>query len=277
MKYSICSCIYDSIGTLLPCYSLEDTMRRLARIGYDAIEIVCAAPLAYPYYMNQTQRKQVNVWKKQYGIAVSSVMAQPGGGPGCNVAAINPIERAWAIQYIKDVIDLAYLWDCKRLAFVAGWYSFGTRRIDAWNNTLDTLKQVAAYALERGIDVCIEPTSSDSNIVDCPDDALLMMEQSGMPNVGIMFDTAHAIFRQEDPADYVYTAGKNLKHIHLTDDNRMPPGTDGYDYYPVMQALKDVGFDGYVTFETGFPRSCGADSAARQALLHLKEIEAKLV
>ena len=56
---------------------------------------------------------------------------------------------------------MAHLWGCKRLAYVAGWYLFGTKKQDAWNNTLDTLKQVAGYAQDKDITICIEPTSTD--------------------------------------------------------------------------------------------------------------------
>ena len=278
MKYSICSILYGNTnGFLVPTYTLEETMRRLAKIGCDGIEILCVAPHAWPYYMSEEKIRQVNEWREKYNIQVSSVMACPGSGQGGNVASPCKAEREWTIQYMKDVLDMAHKWECNKLCFVAGWYTFGERRIDAWNNTLDSLKQVAEYALPLGIDVCIEPTSEDSNVVDCPDDALLMAEQSGFSNVGIMFDTVHAFFRREDPADYVYTAGKQLRHIHFTDRDRMPPGHYDTDFYPVMQALKDIGYDGYVTMETGLPRPSGADSASRKSLDHLKAIEAMLI
>lgn len=276
MKYSICSVIYGSCGSYIPSYTLEDTMCRLAHIGYDAVEIVCASPHAWPFYMGPEKRAQVNEWRKKYGIEISSVMAQPGGGPATNAASSNKAEREWAVHYIKECIDMAHLWKCKRLAYVAGWYLFGTKKQEAWNNTLDTLKQIAAYALDKEVTICIEPTSTDSNVIDCPDDALLLMEQSGYPNVGLMFDMAHAFYRNEDPIDYIYTIGKHLKHIHLTDYDRRPPGTNGADFFPVMQALKDIDYQGYVTMEIGFSRSTGSDSVSRQSIEFLKSIEMQL-
>lgn len=96
-----------------------------------------------------------------------------------------------------------------------------------------------------------------------------------MPNVGIMFDVAHALFRQEDPADWAYTAGKYLKHIHMTDNDRLPPGRGKVDFFPLMRALKELDFSGYVTMEVGFSRDSFADSYARLSLEYLKELEAK--
>ena len=113
-------------------------------------------------------------------------------------------------------------------------------------------------------------------MIDCPDDALLLMEQSRYNNVGVIFDMAHAFYRNEDTADYIYTAGKNLKHIHFTDYDRRPPGTNGVDFYSVMRALKDVDYQGYVTMEIGFTRSTGSDSISRQSIEFLKSIETQL-
>lgn len=276
MKYSFCSVTYGSMETLMPSYTLEETMKRLSGIGYDAIEIVCSQPHAWPYYLDEEDRKNIAQMLKHYKLECSSVMAVPGGGPGCNVASACKEEREWTIQYIKDVIDLAHLWGCKRLAFVAGWAIFGTRRLDAWNNTLDSLKQIGAYALDKGVTVCIEPTATDSNIVDSPDDAVLLAQQTGLPNIGVMFDVAHALFRNETPADYVYTSGKYLKHVHLCDSDRLAPGSGTVDFLPIMQALKDIGYKDYITMEIGFSRTTGTDSIARKSLEHLKSLEAKV-
>lgn len=276
MKYSLCSIIYGSCGSMLPTYTLEEAMKRLAGIGYDGIEVVCASPHAWPYYLNDEKRKQVNKWQKDYNISISSVMAPPGGPMGCNAASACKEEREYTVKLIKEVIDLAHIWGVKTLAYVAGWSIYGTKRIDAWKNSLATLKEIGKYALDRGVNVCIEPTSTDSNVVDSPDDAIQMVEESGLPNIAIMFDTAHAFFRADNPQDYAYIAGKHLKHVHLCDYNRLAPGSGGFDFLPLMQALKDIDYQGYVTMEIGFSRTTGSDSIARKAIEHLKEIETKL-
>jgi len=274
MKYSFCCVSYGSMETLLPSYDLEETMKRLSRIGYDGIEIVAAQPHAYPPFLSEADKAHIANLFQKYKLACSSMMAMPAGGPGCNPASIFPEERAWTIGYMKQVIDLAQQWGCKRLAFVPGWTLFGTTREQGWNNTLETLKEVGAYALERDVTICIEPTATDSNIIDSPDDAILMAKQTGLPNIGLMFDVAHALFRRENPADYIYTAGDYLKHVHFSDSDRLAPGSGTVDFLPLMQALKDIGYKDYITMEIGFSRTTGVDSLARKSLEHLKALEA---
>jgi protein FrlC len=214
---------------------------------------------------------------KKNDIKVSSILPVPGGGPGGNIASANKDEREWSVQYAKDCCDLGVELGCRTLVCVAGWYIYGTKQQDAWNYALDSIIKIGQHASKSQVIVCIEPTASDSNLVESADDALMMKEQTGLNNTYVMFDVAHALYRNEPPTDYIYNMGKNLKHIHLTDYNRQPPGTAGCDFKAIMQALKDIGFDGYVTMETGFgDRGAHPDSCARRSLENLKEIEKTL-
>ena len=41
-KYAFNTWVYGSFPVWVPAYTLDETIRRLARIGYDGIEIGCA-------------------------------------------------------------------------------------------------------------------------------------------------------------------------------------------------------------------------------------------
>ncbi|ABP66035.1 Xylose isomerase domain protein TIM barrel [Caldicellulosiruptor saccharolyticus DSM 8903] len=277
MKYSFNTWCYSSFPTWVPAYPLEEVIKRLSRIGYDGIEIGCAAPHAWPYYLSEEKRMKIKKILEANNIKVSSMLPAPGGGPGANPASPIEEERKWTVQHYKDVIDLASEWGAPTIIYVAGWVIYGTSRKDAWKYSLESLIEIAEYAKSKNITVCVEPTSADSNLVETADDALLMMEQTGLPNVKVMFDTFHVLYRNEVPSDYIYKMGKNLKHIHISDHNRLAPGQGGMDFLPVLQALKDVGYDGYVTMEVGFnSRSVHPDSIARYSLEYLKNLEKQL-
>jgi protein FrlC len=277
-KYAINSCMHTSIGAWVPAYPIEEVLRRLAAIGYDGVEIPCSAPDTWPYYLNDAKIKQIDAWQKKYGIKIMSLMPCPGGSPGGNASSMNDAERDWTIRYAKDVIDLAVAWDVKRIAYVPGWTMFGTRRKDAWPRCVDSLRQIAAYAQKKDdeIIICVENTAADSNIIDTIDDSLELIEEVGLPNLGVMFDVAHSLFRAEDPSDWVYAAGKYLHNIHLTDTDRRAPGLGSVDFYQILKALDEIGYEDYVNLEIGFGRNVCPDSEARIALEHLKSVESKL-
>ena len=52
MKYAFNTWAYSSFPVWLPAYPLDEAIRRLAAIGYDGVEIGCAAPHAWPTYLS---------------------------------------------------------------------------------------------------------------------------------------------------------------------------------------------------------------------------------
>lgn len=277
MKYAFNTWCYGSFPVWVPSYPLDEVIRRLAAIGYDGIEIGCAAPHAWPAFLPAARRKALRQLLQDNGLTPVSMLPAPGGGPGCNPSSPLAEERAFSVEHYKEVIDLAADLGAGIVIYVAGWQVFGTSRAQAWAWSVDCLSKIGAHAREKGIVLVIEPTSADSNLVETADDTLEMMEQVGLPNVKVMFDTYHVRYRNEVPSDYVYRTGQHLAHVHFADTDRGAPGDGTCDFTGVMQALQDIQFKGHVTMEIGFDkRSTDPDLLARRSLSFLKNLEASL-
>jgi protein FrlC len=201
------------------------------------------------------------------------MLPAPGGGQGGNLASPIPEERADAVQYYKEVVDLCAFWGGTRVIYVAGWQIFGTTREQAWHWRREALVEVARYAADHCVTIVVEPTPADSNLIESADDALGLMSQSGLANVKVMFDTFHAIYRNEPSTDYVYRMGKDLAHLHLSDVDRLAPGSGGYDFRPLLKALTEVRYDGWLSMEVLFNRrAVDPDSIAQKSLEHLRSL-----
>ena len=211
------------------------------------------------------------------GLAAVSLLPAPGGGPGNNPCSPLVEEREATIAHYKEVVDLAHDLGASRVLFIAGWRVFGTSREEAWDWSRTALTAVARHAAGRGITIVLEPTSADSNLVDTAGEALQLRAEAGLPNVKVMFDTYHALYRNDVSSDYVYEMAPHLAHVHFADTDRLPPGEGAVDWPGVLQALKDIAFDGYLTMEIGFStRKAEPDRYARSALAYLKATEAAL-
>lgn len=276
-KYAFNTWCYGSFPVWVPSYPLDEVIRRLARIGYDGIEIGCAAPHAWPAHLNPARRRALRDLMAGEGLPCVSLLPAPGGGPGNNPASPLPEERAATIAHYKEVVDLAVDLGADRVLYIAGWRVFGTEQAQAWDWSLAALRDIAAHAAEKGVTICIEPTAADSNLIDTAGHALQLREQSSGSNVAVMFDTYHALYRNEVCSDYVYDMAEHLQHVHFADTDRLPPGEGACDWHGVMQALKNIRFDGHITMEIGFnTRAADPDRYARSALNYLKVLEKTL-
>lgn len=276
MKLSLNTWMYSSFPVWVPAYTLEETIKRIAGIGYDGIEIGAAAPHAYPAHLNKERRKEIKKVLDDNGMAVSSMLPAPGGGPGFNVASPLAEERREAVDQYKKVIELCSDLGGPTVMYIAGWQIYGTPRVQAWIWSCEALSEIAKTAADFNVMLVVEPTPTDSNLVESCDDAIEMMEEVGAQNVGLMFDTQHAYYRNEVPTDYVHRMGKDLRHIHLSELGRLPPGTGRGDFVGLVTALREIDYQGYLTMEIGFNRrDVEPDLVARQAYDYLKPLISK--
>ena len=132
MKYAFNTWVYGSFPTWLPSYPLPETIRRIAGIGYDGIEIGCAAPHAWPAYLSSADRKELRAILEGENLTPVSLLPAPGGGPGHNPASPLPAERRATIQHYKEVIDLAADLGAGLVLYIGGWQVNGSTRQDAW-------------------------------------------------------------------------------------------------------------------------------------------------
>jgi len=264
---------YASNPTWLPAYTLEETIKRVKKIGYDAIEIGAASPHVFPPTLSAQRRQDIGKMLKDYGLELAAMLPAHGGGPGNNVASPIPEERRWAIDHYKDMVKLTADWGGKRLICLPGWYIFGTTYRQAWEWAAQAIGEIARFAQDFGVEIVIEPTPEDSNIVNTCDNTIDMMKDVGEPNVRLMFDSHHVITEKEVMSDYVYAMGKDLVHIHASDNDRLPPGMGSGDFPALIDALAETGFDGYLSMECGFhKRGIEPDWVARVSLEYLKPL-----
>ncbi|MXN54104.1 TIM barrel protein [Shinella sp. AETb1-6] len=271
MKFAFNTFPYSSFPTFLPTYTLDETIRSIAEAGYDAVEIGCCAPHAWPQHLAKDRRQEIRAIAGGEGLEISALLPAIGGGFGCNPCSSSRAERQATVSHYIDIIDLASDLGAGMVLYIGGWRAQGMSLEAGWDYSAECLRQIAVHAQDRGIIIAIEPTTSDTNLIDTPADARRMMEAVGTSNVKLMFDTFHMDFEGGSFADYVAEMGADLVNIHMADTQRKAIGEGTTDWLPRMEALVTANYTGNVTVETGFGRR-GADpgEVARVSLRHLQ-------
>ena len=88
------------------------------------------------------------------------------------------------------------------------------------------------------------------------DDLAELVDSYNDPMVGVCWDTGHANGMIFDQARAVHYLGKRIKNLHLNDnvrcnrDEHLLPFMGTIDWYALMAALAEVGYDGDMTLET---------------------------
>jgi D-psicose/D-tagatose/L-ribulose 3-epimerase len=128
----------------------------------------------------------------------------------------------------------------------------GRRRTDEeWNWAIEGLQAAASRGQELGVTLCIEPLNRfETYFLNTQEDAARLVHAVGMPNVRIHFDTFHANIEERHPADSLRANGRELGHVHISENDRGIPGTGHNDWRGILSALKEIGYAGWLTIES---------------------------
>jgi len=80
-------------------------------------------------------------------------------------------------------------------------------------------------------------------------EAIAYIEAVGSPNIGILLDTFHMNIEEDFIGAAILQAGKRLKHLHVGENNRMPPGYGHIPWTEVSAALRKISYSGAVVME----------------------------
>lgn len=98
--------------------------------------------------------------------------------------------------------------------------------------------------------VLLEPINRyEAPYLNNADDCLNTIEKVGMNNAGLLLDTFHLSLEEKDIPEKIRKAGKMIKYVHLGDNNRQMPGYGNLPWEEIIQALKDIGYSGFISLE----------------------------
>ena len=75
------------------------------------------------------------------------------------------------------------------------------------------------------------------------------VKKVAMKNAGLLLDTFHMSIEERSIPDSIRSCGELVKHVHLGDNNRLLPGHGCIDFKACFDALKDIGYSGFVNLE----------------------------
>ena len=223
---------------------------KIADMGFDTVEI----PLEDPKALDcDAARKAV----EGSGLTLTTCAAMGGGRD-----LIHPDEsvRDEGMAYMKDSLDAAAKLGSKLfvgpLASEVGrlWKSEGEQRKKEEELLVSQLYEVAEYASEKNIVVCLEALNRfETSFLNLTSQVKDIIDRVNHPSCKVMIDLFHAGIEEKDLGDAIRTAGSDLHHFQVAENDRGTPGTGQFNWDGIAKALDDVGYDGHIIIETFTP------------------------
>ena len=80
-------------------------------------------------------------------------------------------------------------------------------------------------------------------------DGLDMVARVGHPRFKIHYDTHHAHIEEQDPGAAIRSAADAIGHVHISESDRGVPGRGQVAWQASFEALKEIGYDGWLVIE----------------------------
>lgn len=233
-----------------------ELLPRLKEAGLDGIEIGMLAPATFP---SAALRKEL----EKVGLECTSCSILP---KGLSLISEDRHIRSKARSHVEDCLkatsDAGGSVLCGPLYSPVGYFTGRRRTSDEWRRAVDMLHEIAPIASKAGVQVAIEPLNRfETYFLNTTADAALLCDQIGHPNIGILVDTFHANIEEKSIGDALKRAGKHLKHLHSSENDRGIPGTGNVNWPEFFSTVKSIRYDGWMVIES-FGFSLGGLSAA---------------
>jgi len=258
-------------------YSFDDTVTRLATIGYEGVEVMADVPHAWPAYMLPEQKAALRHSLERNHLAISNVNAF------MMHAVDDPRQKYWHPSWIEPDPHYRALRARHTTKAISLAKDLGAKCIttepggpiapgESWKAGLDlfveTLKPVLEHAEREEVQLLVEP--EPGLLIETAEQALEFMGRFDSPWLGLNFDIGHSYCVGEDPARVVPLLARYIRHVHLEDiassrvHQHLLPGEGAIDFVPVVGALRSGGYDGWITVEL-YPYIENPDTVARLA------------
>jgi sugar phosphate isomerase/epimerase len=273
-------------------YSLEDSIREIAKVGYSGVEILCDIPHAYAPSFKDDQVRSLKKTLALSNMQISNLNAFTlyAIGDTYHPSWIED-SREMRIEHTIECIRLAKRIEAKHLSTEPGGpvvapplpSSSQQQQQQQYQDIsrlekmfLDGLTRVARMAEEEDIKVLIEPEPG-LLIENSRQFKNFVTKINNSKYIRLNFDISHFYCVNEDPAKVVYELSDYIEHFHLADiahtriHNHLIPGKGSIDFRSVFDAMDDIGYRGFVTVEL-YPYQDNPIYAAKEAYSYLCSI-----
>src|SRR6185369_8172998 len=179
--------------------------------------------------------------------------------------------RARAQQFVSDLIDFGGRFRAPVIiGSMQGRWGDGVSRDTALNWLGESLIRLSECAARHGVPLLYEPLNRyETNLFCRVEEALGFLRAHRLQNVKLLCDLFHMNIEEEDIAAALRSAGPDLGHVHWADSNRRAVGFGHLDIEPIVSALRDIEYSGFLSAEI-LPLPDG-EAAARQTIASLRK------
>ena len=250
------------------------------RTGYTGLEIDPSNLSDDPTLLSAAQRRSLKSRMNVSGLHFCGLHSFLKAPKGLHLTSPDAAVRARTLEYFARLIDLAadlgpspvmVLGSSRQRQAIDG-----ATPADAAKRLAEALSKAAPQASRRGVTILLEPLAPHlCNVVNTMAEAIAMVEQVKSPAVQSMLDTHNTAAETAPLPDVIRRYFSRIRHVHLNELDGKYPGAGRFPFAPVLQTLRDLNYQGWLSVEV-FDFKPDGETVARLAADHIRDLEQNL-
>lgn len=254
---------------------LETCILLAAEIGYQGIEPLAREPHLPPETTQERVRYIASLVHNE-GLAVPCLATSVGGFSQLNGDGVQH-----QLDDLRRLIEIALALDCHLVRIWAGGPEPSRAVETNWQRATDGLQMAAEIAGSYGVNLGLEVHYG--YLQQEVKGVIYLLEMIGRHEVGVIYDPANLyVAGVGHGAAEVRQLKQHIMHVHIKDSVRVntygpgvmgpasyyyqpkPLGEGAVNYPPILAALQEIGYTGFLSDESRQPGLDGADVARQE-------------
>ncbi len=265
MKFAICNETFENTP-------FDEAFALAAGLGYTGIEIAPFTIDKNVFNITAEKRREVRRQAETAGLEVVGLHWLLAFTEGLYLTSPDAEVRRKTTEYLSELARL-----CADLGGKVLVLGSPTQRNLLPGVSLDEAMQYAAEVLRGAMPVCaerqvtlaVEPLSpQEGDFLLTADLGAELIGLVDSPQCRLHLDVKAMSSEEKPVPQIIHEQASLLEHFHANDPNLLGPGMGDVKFEPIFAALRDVGYEGWVSVEV-FDYSPGAENIARQSMEYM--------
>jgi sugar phosphate isomerase/epimerase len=135
----------------------------------------------------------------------------------------------------------------------------------------DVIGQTLPVFEKTGVTLALEPLSPrTTNFINTTAQAVQLVELVDSPRCRLILDCLAMSHESKPIADIIRANRVHVAHFHANDPNAQGPGFGDLDFVPILRALREIDYGGWISVEV-FDYSPGREQLARKSAEYMRQ------
>jgi sugar phosphate isomerase/epimerase len=268
LRFAICNELFEG----WPWERVCDYVRGL---GYTGLEVAPFTLADSAEQVSAQRRAELRRAAESRGVEVLGLHWLLVKPPGLYITHPDPAVRRRTADYFVQLVELCA--DLGGKVMVIGSPKQrnllpGVTRAQALGYAAEVFRPSLDPAARRGVTLAFEPLGpAETDFVNTVAEAVDLVKQVGHPAFRLNIDVKAMSSEPRPIADVIRSAKGYVAHVQVNDPNLLGPGMGEVKYEPIIAALREIGYDGWLSVEA-FDFKQGAERIATASVEYLKRV-----